>query len=81
MRRRYKMGNGILWCLQGKRSSMKGAKITRTAKGGYMAKGLCQSGEKLLGCPMMSIKDNAEKLLHQEKRKRLRNLLLLFLIY
>ncbi len=39
---------------------MKGAKITQTAKGGYMAKGLCSKCGKTTMCVMMS-KDNAEK--------------------
>ena len=49
------------YCVKCKKkgSEMKDAKITQTARGGYMAKGTCSScGTKM--CAMMS-KDNAEK--------------------
>lgn len=46
---------------------IQGAKIVRTARGGYMAKGTCKCGCKM--CAMLS-KDNAEKAMKSGEAKK-----------
>ncbi|MDP2946540.1 MAG: hypothetical protein Q8N88_00350 [Nanoarchaeota archaeon] len=48
---------------------MKDAKISKTAKGGFMAKGICSKCNKTAMCVMMS-KDNAEKAMASGEAKK-----------
>ena len=48
---------------------MKDPKITKTARGGYMAKGTCSKDGKTTMCAMMS-KDNAEKAIADGEAKK-----------
>ena len=49
-----------------KKCEMKDPVITKTARGGFMAKGVCACGTKM--CAMMS-KDNAEKAVAEGAKK------------
>jgi hypothetical protein len=57
------------YCVKCKKKGqkMKDAKIVKTAKGGYMAKGKCECGCSM--CAMMS-KDNAEKAIKAGEAKK-----------
>ncbi len=48
---------------------MKDAKISQTARGGYMAKGICTKCNKTKMCAMMS-KENAEKAIAAGEAKK-----------
>jgi len=56
------------YCVKCKKKGqkMKDPEIVQTARGGYMAKGMCDCGTKM--CAMMS-KDNAEKAISQGAKK------------
>ncbi len=53
----------------GKNITMKDAVIEQTARGGYMAKGMCTKCNKTKMCAMMS-KDNAEKAIEAGEAKK-----------
>ncbi|MAG40080.1 hypothetical protein CMI41_03870 [Candidatus Pacearchaeota archaeon] len=52
-----------------KQIPMKDAEMTKTSRGGYMAKGICTKCNKTKMCAMMS-KDNAEKAMADGEAKK-----------
>jgi hypothetical protein len=53
---------------KGKNIEMKDPEIAQTARGGYMAKGICSKCNKTKMCAMLS-KDNAEKAIKEGAKK------------